>query len=128
MRRMECPNCKQEMKDKSYWYYSLGSWDMSYPDFLHEEYCCSNCDIKWVNGEWTIPESMIATEKQLNAGQIIEHNTGICMPPPLKKLMCKYISDNMELSKKRYEEYKKIRERSFCEWCEENSDWLPEYF
>lgn len=125
---MNCPNCDKEMKDKSYWYYSFGSWDMDYPDQLHEEYWCPNCRIKFLNGEWTIPDSMIATDKQINAAKIIERNTGISMPPPLKKLMCKYIGDNMELSKKRYEEYKKEREQLFEEWCEENSYWLPEYF
>lgn len=125
---MKCPNCEKEMKDKSYWYYGFGSWDMDYPDQLHEEYWCPHCRIKFVNDEWTIPDSMIATEKQLNTGKIIERNTGISMPPPLKKLMCKYIGDNIELSKKRYEEYKKGREQAFSEWCEENSDWLPEYY
>lgn len=125
---MNCPNCDKEMKDKSFWYFGLGSWDMDYPDQLHEEYWCPNCRIKFLNGEWAIPDSMIATDKQINAAKIIECNTGISMPPPLKKLMCKYIGDNMELSKKRYEEYKKEREHSFEEWCEENSDWLPEYF
>lgn len=125
---MFCPNCDKEMKDKSYWYFGLGSWDMDYPDMLHEEYWCPSCHIKYVNGKWTIPKSMAATEKQLNAGTIIERNTGITMPPPIKKLMCKYIGDNMELSKQRYKEYKKMRENSFSEWCEENSDWLPEYY
>ena len=69
---MKCPNCNKEMKDESYWYYGLGSWDMDYPDQLHEEYCCSNCNIKLVNGEWTIPKSIIATEKQLNETKIHE--------------------------------------------------------
>ena len=27
-----------------------------------------------------------------------------------------------------YEEYKKQRAQLFEEWCEENSDWLPEYY
>ena len=125
---MKCPNCDKEMKDKSYWYYSLGGWDLDYPDELHEEYLCSSCRIKFVNGEWIIPKSMIATEKQINASKIIERNTGIEMPPPIKKLMWEYIGNNIELSKKKYEEYKKMREQSFEEWCEDNSDWLPEYF
>ena len=114
---MNCPNCNEEMKDKSYWYYGFGSWDMDYPDQLHEEYQCRNCKIKYINGEWTIPEYMIATEKQLNAGAIIERNTGISMPPPIKRLMCEYIGNNMELSKQRYEEYKKIREQNSQRNC-----------
>ena len=125
---MDCPHCNKEMEDRSYWYYGLGSWDMDYPDELHEEYWCASCRIKFINGEWTVPDSIRATDKQLNAGVIIEHNTGIRMPPPIKKLMCEYIGNNIELSKKRYEEYKKGKERLFEEWCEENSDWLPEYF
>ena len=75
------------MKDKSYWYYGLGSWDMDYPDELHEEYWCLSCRIKYIDGKWVIPPSIIATEKQMNAGKIIQRNTGITMPPPIKKLM-----------------------------------------
>lgn len=125
---MKCSNCNREMKDKSYEYYGIGSWDMNYPDEYHEEYWCPICHIKFVNDEWTIPSSMVATDKQLNAGKIIECNTGISMPPPLKKLMCEYIGENMELSKKKYEEYKEKKRQLFEEWCEENSDWLPECF
>ena len=125
---MKCPNCSKEMKDKSYVYYGMADWDMDYPATLHEEYWCSDCRIKFINDDWVIPESMIATEKQMNAGRIIESNTGIIMPPPTKKLMWKYIQDNMELSKKMYEENKIRNESDFDDWCLENSDWLPEYF
>ena len=128
---MRCPNCDKEMKDKSYAYYGMGSWDMDYPDGYHEEHRCSRCKIRFVKDaqeEWTIPDSIRATDKQLNAALLIERNTGIDMPPPIKKLMCKYIGDNIELSKRRYEEYKQAKEQLFVEWCEDNSDWLPEYF
>ena len=125
---MNCPNCNNPMQNESFYYYSLGGWDMDYPDEYHEEYWCPYCRIRFVNDEWEIPSSIIATDKQINAGRIIENNTGIKMPPPIKKLMSKYIGDNMELSQKRYEEYKKQRAQLFEEWCEENSDWLPEYY
>ena len=128
---MKCPNCNREMRDKTYSYYSfgnLGNWDMDYPDEYYEKHWCPTCCIEYINGEWNIPDSIIATDKQLKAGMIIEHNTGIKMPPPIKKLMCEYIGENMELSKRRYEEYKKEREQLFEEWCWDNSDWLPEYY
>lgn len=127
---MNCPNCEKKMKNKSYSVEVFGFGDE--PDYIPtnwiEEYHCKYCKIKYHDGEWTIPKSIIATEKQLNAGRIIEGNTGIKMPPPTKKLMWKYIQDNMELSKQMYEENKKAREQSFSEWCEDNSDWLPEYY
>lgn len=125
---MNCPNCNNPMQDKSYWYYGFGSWDMDYPDQLYEEYWCPYCRLRFLNGEWIIPETIIATDKQIKAGKIIEYNTGIEMPPPIKKLLSKYIGDNMELSKQNYEKYKKQRQQLFEEWCEENSDWLPEYY
>ena len=52
---MKCINCQTEMKDKSYWYYGIGSWDMDYPDTLHEEHRCPNCKYKYINGEWKKP-------------------------------------------------------------------------
>ena len=125
---MNCPNCNNPMQDKSHWYYGFGSWDVDYPDQLCEEYWCPYCRIKFLDGEWTIPKAIIATDKQIRVGNIIEHNTGIEMPPPIKKLMNKYIGDNMELSKRNYEIYKKQQQQLFEEWCEENSDWLPEYY
>jgi len=125
---MKCPNCNKEMRDNSYEYYSIGGWDLDYPDLLHEEYWCQDCLIRFTNGKWEMPQYLIATEKQLKAGIIINRNTGIKMPPPLKKLMWQYIQDNMELSKRKSEEYKNQRKQAFVEWCEENSDWLPEYF
>ncbi len=128
---MNCPNCDKEMKDKSYEanvFFGFGDEPDYYPTRLIEEYHCKYCKIRYQDGDWFIPENFRATEKQLNAGKIIEYNTGIDMPPPTKRLMWKYIQDNIELSKQRYEESKKAREQSFSEWCEENSDWLPEYF
>lgn len=125
---MICPNCNKEMKDKSYWHYSIGGWDLDYPDILHEEYWCGNCCIKFINDSWIIPKSIRATDKQIECGKLIERNTGINMPPPIKKLLSKYIGDYLELSKQCAEEYKKEREQLFSEWCEDNSDWLPEYF
>lgn len=125
---MECPNCGKLMKDCSYNYYSLGGWDLDYPDALHEEYTCRACKIKYINGAWTIPSNIYATEKQLKAGKIIEKTTGINMPPPLKKLLWKYIQDNIEASKNISKRNRIEQEQTFCDWCEDNSYWLPEYF
>lgn len=125
---MNCPNCGKEMKDESYWHYSIGGWDLDYPDVFHEEYWCWHCCIKFINDTWTVPKSIQATDKQLNVGRLIERNTGIRMPPPIKKLLSEYIGNYLELSKQRSAEYKMERRQDFSEWCEENSDWLPEYY
>ena len=125
---MICPECSKEMKDKSYWYYGLGSWDMDYPDCLHEEYRCSCCRISCVNGEWKIPKKFLATEKQINASQIIGRVLGIEAPPPTKKAMWLFINQNMNKSKEQSKQNKISREANFQQWCEDDAWWLPEEY
>lgn len=63
---MKCINCQTEMKDKSYWYYGLGSWDMDYPDMLHEEYICPKCKHKYIDGEWKKPRTRKSNQPARN--------------------------------------------------------------
>lgn len=121
MKRMECPNCKQEMKDKSYWYYGLGSWDMDYPDCLHEEHFCKTCKISYLNGEWNIPKNIIATEKQIKTASFISNVLQCEMPIHTKKLLWKFINENLQTAIK-------VKEQNFEDWCWDNANWLPEYF
>lgn len=118
---MTCPNCNRFMKDKSYWYYGFGDWDMDYPTELHEEYVCQHCKIKYVNGKWIIPDRFIATEKQQKTMLFINSVLHIEIPPPTKIKAWSYIS-------KYFDEAKLAKEQQFEQWCEENAYWLPEYF
>ena len=125
---MKCPNCNKEMKDNSYSYYGLGSWDMDYPDCYHEEYVCRACKISYINGEWQIPDSLIATEKQIKAAEFISNILGFEIPPHTKKMLWQFIHDNLQEAIKAREELIKRNEQSFDDWCWDNAHWLPEYF
>lgn len=119
---MNCPNCDKEMKEKSYWYYGIGDWDMDYPATLHEEYCCIDCSIKWINGEWIIPKRYErATDKQIKCANFICRELGINYEPLFKRKTWEFINKHLD-------DAKRSREISFECWCEDNSDWLPEYF
>ena len=119
---MKCPNCDKEMKDKSYWYYGIGDWDMDYPATLHEEYRCIDCNIKYINDEWIIPKKFErATYKQIKCAAFINRQLGTNFEPILKTSTWKFIKDNLTTAKEIYN-------HSFSDWCLENSDWLPEYF
>lgn len=119
---MNCPNCGTEMKDESSWSYGIGSWDMDYPDVYHEVFRCRLCRINKINGNWEIPDHLTASPKQIKCAEVISRNLGIDAPEvPLKTILWKFIHDHMEDSKR-------ARDQAFSDWCEENSDWLPEYF
>lgn len=119
---MQCPNCDKEMKDKSYWYYGIGDWDMDYPATQHEEYWCPFCSIKYINGQWLIPEKYgRATQKQIKCANFICRELGINYEPILKYKTWQFIN-------KYYDEAKQSRANAFSDWCEDNADWLPEYY
>ena len=119
---MKCPNCEKEMKEKSYWYYGISDWDMDYPATLHEEYYCSDCRIKWINGEWQIPKGYTrASENQIKCTKFICKQLGLHYEPLLKNKTWKFINDNLDAAKQSWQ-------TNFECWCEENSDWLPEYY
>ena len=123
---MNCPNCNKEMKDNSYWYYGLGSWDMDYPDVLHEEYCCPDCRIKYINGEWAIPKKFArATYKQVKCANFICRELGLRFEPILKAKTWKFINTYLDAAKL---SNRLRRDNNFRDWCEDNMEWLPEYF
>lgn len=119
---MNCPNCNKEMKDKSYWYYGLGDYDMDYPSTLHEEHCCNSCNIKYVNGEWIIPKKYErATEKQVKCVHFICRELGIHYEPLFKRKTWEFINKYLDAAKQ-------SNNAKFKCWCEDNFDWLPEYY
>lgn len=123
---MNCPNCDKEMKDKSYWYYGIADWDMDYPATLHEEYLCKDCGIKYVNGEWVVPNKFErATYKQVKCANFICNELGMRFEPVLKKQTWQFINTYIDKAK---HDSKQRREADFRDWCEDNLDWLPEYY
>lgn len=118
---MICPQCQHKMKNKSYAYYSLGAWDCDYPDSYHEEYKCPECKMKYLNGKWIIPDELKATEKQIKTASFINLALGYEVPPHTKKLLWKFINQNLQ-------DAIIARQTQFEEWCDDNADWLPEYF
>lgn len=121
-----CPKCGRLMTDLSYWDYGIGSWDMDYPDVYHENHVCHHCNIKKVNGEWKVPQSMRASDKQIKCAEVISNVLGISAPEcPLKTLLWKFINDNRYRS---LLEAKRQQDRRLEDWCEDNQDWLPEYY
>ena len=121
---MDCPNCNKEMKDKSYMYYSIGAWDMDYPDACHEEYWCSSCRIKWINGEWIIPKKYErATEKQVKCVNFICRELGLNFEPVLKTKTWEFINTYMNKAKN-----SKAGRNSSYEYYDDYYDWYPEEF
>lgn len=119
---MICPNCDKEMKDKSYYYYGISDWDMDYPATYHEEYWCNDCRIRYMNEEWTIPKKFErATDRQIKCVKFINRELGTGYEPLLKRKTWEFINKHLDAAKQ-------SRETNFECWCEENSDWLPEYF
>lgn len=119
---MNCPNCNKEMKDKSYWYYGLGDWDMDYPASFYEEHLCVDCGIKHINDEWFIPDKYErATEKQIRCANFICGELGLDYKPLFKRKTWEFINKYLNEAKRSWNS-------KFECWCEDNSDWLLEYF
>lgn len=122
---MNCPNCNKEMQDKSHGEtitFFTGDEPDYYPTEWIEEYYCKECKIKFRKGIWMVPEKYPrATKKQENCVAFINRQLGTTFKPVLKTSTWKFIKDNIERAKE-------VFDNSFSEWCEDNSDWLPEYF
>lgn len=98
---MNCPKCGKPMKNQSYDYYSIAGWDCDYPDEHCEQHVCKTCKIKFVDGVWTLPTYMRATDAQMRTAEIIRARIGGNFPPPTKQNMWKYINDNMHVLQQR---------------------------
>lgn len=99
---MKCPNCGWNMDNKSFNYYApIADWDMDYPPRLHEAYFCKVCGMKYLNGEWKIPQEFEPTDKQVNTVMFIERATKFEAPYPLTRRVAReYISRYFELAKR----------------------------
>lgn len=122
---MNCPNCDKEMKDKSHAVeitFLTGDDPDYYPTEWIEEYHCKDCKIKYDNGNWVILKAYpLATDKQIKCVNFINRQLGTCFNPVLKHQTWKFIKENLSKAQEAYD-------NSFSEWCEDNSDWLPEYY
>lgn len=108
---MKCINCNEDMKDRSYNYYSLGDWDMDYPASHHEEHYCKSCKIKYIaedygEGEWIIPNTIEPpTERQINAILFINKWCRLNIKPLTKKQCIKDIGKYLQEAIKNKEDY-----------------------
>lgn len=122
---MICPNCNKEMVNKSYSVtitFCTGDEPDYYPTEWIEKYHCKECRIKFEEGKWIVPKRyQLATQKQIKCVNFINRKLGTDFNPVLKTSTWKFIKDNIDKAKMR-------SDNAFSEWCEENSDWLPEHF
>ena len=122
---MICPNCNKEMADKSYpvtLTFLTGDDPDYYPIEWIERYRCKDCGITYDDGDWTVPKKYaLATDKQIKCVRFINKQLGTDFTPVLKTSTWKFINEHMAQAKE-------VFDNSFSEWCEENSDWLPEFF
>ncbi len=122
---MKCPNCNQEMQNKSHYIemtFMTGDEPDYYPTKFVEKYYCRNCKIKYNDGNWIVPKTyIIATDKQIKCVDFINTQLGTDFVPVLKHQTWIFIKDHLSKAQEVYN-------NRFSEWCEENFDWLPEYF
>lgn len=122
---MKCPNCNKDMMDKSYEVkitFFTGDEPDYYPTEWIEKFHCKGCGITFNKGEWVIPKKYpLATNKQIKCAMFINKQLGTDFKPVLKTQTWRFIKENLSTAKEVYD-------NSFSQWCEENADWLPEYF
>lgn len=93
---MICPNCNNEMDDKSEQFWSIGDWDSDYPTGYSEKYYCKKCKIKYEDESWEIPKLFErATEKQVKTVKFINYHLGTMFVPLLKKQCCEIIGKHL---------------------------------
>lgn len=94
-----CPSCGKPMKDHS-WVSSGYDSDNEWNTWGEEYYVCHNCHTEYIDDEWNIPEPYKATDKQISMANHVYNYTRIPLPPPTKKLLWKYINENLPKAKK----------------------------
>lgn len=98
---MNCPNCGKRMEERCKRYYSLGAWDMDYPDAVSVTYKCKNCNIVRTDGKWKIPkEYERPTVKQINTILFINYWLHTDFDPLLKNQCQLIISENLSKANK----------------------------
>lgn len=122
---MKCPNCNKDMIDESYGVeitFFTGDEPDYYPTEWIEKYYCKDCGIKYHKGEWIVPGKYPpATNKQIKCVMFINRQLGTNFDPVLKTQTWRFIKENLPSAKE-------VHDNLFSQWCEDNADWLPEYF
>lgn len=118
---MKCPVCYKNMKDKSYSYWSIGDWDSDYSSGWHEEYVCTHCGVKYVDGEYKNLDLFggKATQKQIKCVNFINQWLDMNYEPILKLKTTKFIKKYLEEAKEVYYENMDMMDEnylSFDEW------------
>ena len=79
-----------------------------------------------INVLWFIPDEIErATYKQIRCANFICRELGINFEPILKTKTWEFINTYLDVAK---QNNKQRRDNNFRDWCEDNLDWLPEYF
>ena len=79
-----------------------------------------------LNGEWIIPKKFARTTyKQVKCVNFICNELGLRFEPILKSKTWKFINTYFDAAKLHN---KQRRDNNFRDWCEDNLEWLPEYF
>lgn len=127
---MDCPICHKTMIDLSYESYSLGGWDLDYPDQLHEVYKCNQCKVSYVNGHWNIPEVYHPSKQQIKTVEFIQNVLGNEAPPPTKRLYWKYINTYLQDAIDTVNARKKNSVHDSVDWddWDESFDYPEEFF
>lgn len=127
---MDCPICNKAMTDLSYESYSIGGWDLDYPDQLHEEYTCKKCKVTYENGHWNIPEVYHPSKQQIQTVEFIQNVLGNDAPPPTKSLYWKYINTYLQEAIDAVNNRKKYNTQDSVDWddWDESFDYPEEYF
>ena len=117
-----CPACGHELKDDS-WHKSEIDSDNELIFYGETIFNCPNCKSGVTDGEWYITDAYKASEKQIRVSKFIAKVTKHPLPPPVKKIMWKYIKNYLNEA---LETQKQNHEAFMEQWCEENYDLLPD--
>ena len=118
-----CPVCGNHMKDHS-WSSSGYDNDNEWNTWNETVLVCHKCGTKKQNDTWYIPDAYKASEKQFHAAAYIHIVTGLPLPPPTKKLLWKFINENLQAAKNIKQ---KQHETDMEQFCEEFPEFIPAY-
>ena len=78
---MKCPNCENEMIDKSRFkkerFYHWEDEEFYYRDIYYEKFVCNDCKISFEDDKWNIPNKLLPTEKQKKTILFINNHLGM---------------------------------------------------
>ena len=93
---MKCPNCDKEMECVIFKAFDFGDFDSEDPYHFHEKYICSDCGIKRMNNNWTIPKEFLPTEKQIKTILFINYHLKINKEAITKHQCYEVIKKNLQ--------------------------------